>query len=118
MRKYHHIGIPTTVQRPGETYLDRYDVHCTDDESSSFGIQWMRYGPRCDLPELVKTVAHVAFEVDDLDAEISGHEVLIAPNSPSAGVVVAFILESGAPIELLQFTGKNSAVSAPGHKPQ
>lgn len=118
MRKYHHIGIPTTVQRSGETYLDRFDVHCTDDENSAFGIQWMRYGPHCDLPELVKTVAHVAFEVDDLYAEISGHEVLIAPNSPSAGIVVAFIVESGAPVELLQYTGKNSAESAAGNKLQ
>jgi hypothetical protein len=118
MRKYHHIGIPTAVQRPRETYLDRYDVYCTDDASSSFGIQWMRYRPRCDLPELVKTIAHVAFEVDDLDAEIAGHEVLIAPNSPSPGVIVAFIKESGAPIELLQFIGKNSVASAAGNTPQ
>jgi len=118
LRKYQHIGIPTTVQRPGETYLERFDIHCTDDESSSFGIQWMRYGPLCDLPELVKTVAHVAFEVDDFDAEIAGQEVLIAPNSPSAGVVVAFIKESGAPIELLQFIGKNSTVVTTGNERQ
>jgi hypothetical protein len=96
------------VQQSGEVYLDRFDIHCTDDEKSSFGIQWMRYGPRCELPELVKKVAHVAFEVDDLAAEISGHELLIAPNSPSEGVIVAFIVESGAPVELLQFTEKKS----------
>jgi hypothetical protein len=103
LRKYHHIGIPTAVQQPEETYLEHYDVHCTDHESNPFGIQWMRYGPRCTLPELVKAVAHVAFEVDDLKAELARHQVLIAPNSPSAGVVVAFIVESGAPVELLQF---------------
>jgi hypothetical protein len=28
--------------------------------------------------------------------------VLIAPNSPSPGVTVAFIVENGAPIEFLQ----------------
>ena len=94
------------MQQPGETYLDRFDVHCTDEENNSFGIQWMRYGPQCLLPELVKTVAHVAFEVDDLEAEMDGHEVLIAPNSPSAGVTVAFIKVSGAPVELLQFSGR------------
>jgi hypothetical protein len=78
MRKYHHIGIPTAVQRPGETYLDRYDVYCTDDASSSFGIQWMRYGPRCDLPELVKTVAHVVFEA--LENQKKGTLTKICPN--------------------------------------
>ena len=106
MRKYHHTGIPTSVPRPGETYLEQFDVHCTDHASNPFGIQWMRYGPRCTLPELVKTVAHVAFEVDDLAAELKGHEVLIAPNSPSPGVMVAFIVESGAPVELLQYVDR------------
>jgi len=49
----------------------------------------------------VKTVPHVAFEVDDLARELEGHELLIAPNSPSAGVTVAFIVHDGAPVELL-----------------
>lgn len=112
LRTYHHIGIPTKIPQPGETYLEKYDLHCTDDASNPFGIQWMRYGPRCTLPELVKTVAHVAFEVDDLEAEMAGREVLIAPNSPSAGVMVAFIIESGAPVELLQFMEKSRVVPA------
>lgn len=115
MRRYHHIGIPSEVPQPAETYLGRYDVHCTDHESNPFGIQWMRYGSRCTLPELVKTVAHVAFEVDDLDAELAGRQVLIAPNSPSEGVVVAFIVESGAPVELLQFVGGAGTRRADGH---
>jgi hypothetical protein len=51
---------------------------------------------------VAKTVAHVAFEVDDLDAALIGQQILIAP-SPSEGVVVAFVLVDGAPVELLQF---------------
>ena len=58
------------------------------------------------VPELVRTVPHVAFEVDDLPAEIAGRETLIAPNSPSPGVTVAFIVENGAPVEFLQFDKK------------
>ena len=103
MRKYHHLGIPTTTPQDGEVYLERYKVHCTDHERNPFGIQWMRYEPDCPLPELVKTVPHVAFEVDDLQAALEGHEVLIEPNSPSEGVLVAFIVEDGAPVEFLQF---------------
>jgi hypothetical protein len=51
------------------------------------------------VPELVRTVPHVAFEVDDLSAEIAGKEILIAPSSGSSGVTVAFIVENGAPVE-------------------
>jgi hypothetical protein len=50
----------------------------------------------------VKRVAHVAFEVDDLQAAIKGQKVIVEPNSPSLGVVVAFIDVNGAPVELLQ----------------
>lgn len=103
MRRYHHLGIPTTVPRPGETYLEKFGVHCTDHESNPYGIQWMRYDEGCTLPELVKTVPHVAFEVDDLEAALESHEILIPPNSPSAGVVVAFIVEDGVPVEFLKF---------------
>ena len=102
-RRYNHVGIPTDTPRPNEVYLERYGVHCTDHESNPFGIQWMRYDPACPLPEVVKTLPHVAFEVEDLAAELAGREVLIEPNSPSEGVLVAFVLEDGAPVELMQF---------------
>jgi hypothetical protein len=44
--------------------------------------------------------------VDDLAAELAGKEILIAPNSPSKGVTVAFIVENGTPVEFLQFDKK------------
>lgn len=102
MRRYHHIGVPTTAVKPGERYLEAYDIYASGYESSEFGIEWMRFGPRTSVPELVRSVAHVAFEVDDLEAELVGREVLISPNSPSAGVRVAFIVENGAPVEFLE----------------
>ena len=102
--RYHHVGIPTTAPRPGETYLEAYKTFCTDHESNPFGIQWMRYEDDCPLPELVKTVPHVAFQVDDLAAALVGHEVLIEPNSPSPGVTVAFVVVEGAPVEFLELS--------------
>lgn len=62
----------------------------------------MRYWEDAPYPELVKTVAHVAFEVDDLAAALAGQNVIIEPNSPGEGVMVAFIDVNGAPVELLQ----------------
>ena len=49
------------------------------------------------------SVPHITFEVDDLEAAIQGKQILTEPNSPSEGVLVAMILDSGAPVELLQF---------------
>ena len=108
MRKYHHLGIPTTTPRPGERYLPHLKVHVCGFESSPYRIEWMRFDPDCPVPDLVRTVAHVAFEVDDLEAEIAGKEVLIPPNSPSAGVRVAFIVDNGAPVEFLQLAAPSA----------
>ena len=104
--KYHHIGIPTSSPQDGETYLEQYDIHCTDHANNPYGIQWMRYGDKCTLPAIVKDTPHVAFEVDDLRKALEGKEVIIEPNSPSTGVMVAFILENGAPVELLELSKK------------
>lgn len=103
MRRYHHIGIPATSPREGEVYLERYKIYASGFESSPFGIEWIRYKPDCPVPALVQHIAHVAFEVDDLDAELEGQQILIPPNRPSEGVRVAFIVHDGAPVEFLQF---------------
>ena len=103
MRRYHHIGIPTRDARAGEVFLENYQVYASGFEQSPYGVEWLRYGEGCGLPDIVRRIAHVAFEVDDLEAELEGQEILIAPNSPSEGVTVAFILHDGAPVELLRF---------------
>ena len=63
----------------------------------------MRYDADAPYPEIIKTVPHVAFEVDDLAAALEGKEILTPPNSPSEGITVAMILDNGAPVELLAF---------------
>jgi hypothetical protein len=72
-------------------------------ETSPCGIQWMRFEPDSPVHPLIQSVAHIAFEVDDLQAALQGREILTPPNSPSEGVMVAMILDSGAPVELLEF---------------
>jgi len=105
-RRYHHIGIPTTERRQGERLVKGHATFVSGYETSAYGIEWMRFEPEATVPDLVRTVPHVAFEVDDLSAEIAGKEIIIAPNSPSSGVTVAFIVENGAPVEFLQFDKK------------
>ena len=102
MRKYHHLGIPTTEKREGEVHMKQLSVYVSGYKESRYGIEWMRYELDALYPELVKTIPHVAFEVDDLEQELQGKKVIIAPNSPSPGVTVAFIEDNGAPVEFLQ----------------
>jgi hypothetical protein len=100
--KFNHIGIPTDQHFADEIPLPHLKVTVSDHKNNAYGIQWQRYWQDAPYPDLLKTVAHVAFEVDDLEASIAHHKVIIPPNSPSPGVIVAFIEVNGAPVELLQ----------------
>jgi hypothetical protein len=102
--RYHHLGIPTTVARPGEVYLPHLKIHVAGFETSPFGIEWMRFDPDCLVHELVRTVPHLAFEVDDLEAALAGRRVLGPISSPCAGVRVAMIEDGGAPVELMEIS--------------
>ena len=101
--RYHHIGIPTQTPRAGEQYLADFKMYVSGFESSPYGIEWMRFDADSPLPEIIKSVPHVAFEVDDLEAALEGKEILTPPNCPSEGVTVAMIIDNGAPVELLEF---------------
>jgi hypothetical protein len=112
--RFHHVGIPTDVPRPGELYLERFKMYVSAFETSPCGIQWMRFELDSPVHPLIKSVPHIAFEVDDLESALEGKEILTAPNSPSEGVLVAMILDSGAPVELLEFRRDRSGGSVAG----
>ena len=101
--KFNHIGIPTQDSFEGEIDLPHLKMTVSDHENNPYGIQWQRYWQGAPYPDLVKTIPHVAFVVDDLNKELEGKKVIIKPNSPSEGLIVAFIEVNGAPIELMQY---------------
>jgi chloramphenicol 3-O-phosphotransferase len=101
--RYHHIGIPYNEPRPGETHHKHLKIYVAGFETSPYGIEWMRFEKDCPVPDIVRTVPHVAFEVDNLDEALKGKDLLLEPGEPSGGVRAAMILHDGAPIELIEF---------------
>ena len=104
--RFHHVGIPTETRREGERYLEKYKMYVAGFETSPYGIEWMRFERGCSISEVVRTIPHVAFEVDDLDKEIQGKKLLGEVGSLSEGVRVAIIIDNGAPVELIEFSKK------------
>ncbi len=102
--RFSHLGIPTTDKFEGEIDLPHLKMTVSDHQNNPYGIQWQRFWKDAPYPELVKTVPHVAFEVDNLIAELEGKKVIIEPNSPSDGLMVAFIEVHGAPVELMEYS--------------
>src|ERR1700723_1369718 len=101
--RYHHIGIPTDVPRPGEFYLEQFKMYVSAFETSPCGIQWMGFEPDSPVHALIKSVHNIVFEVDDIQAALERKEIPISPNSSLEGCTVAMILDSGALLELLEF---------------
>jgi hypothetical protein len=79
--KYNHIGIPTTGRFEGEIDLPHLNMTVSDHENNPFGIQWQRCWEGAPYPDLVKSVPHVAFEVDDLAAALPDQKVIIPPTA-------------------------------------
>ena len=106
--KYHHIGIPTKEVIAGGTNLQQFKLSVGGFDTSPYGIEWMHYEAGSPVNELIQRVPHIAFEVDDLDLELSRHvfNIITPPNAPGEGVRVAMIEHNGAPIELIEFSIK------------
>ena len=103
--RYHHIGIPTKDPIGNEKYMSEFKMYTGGFATSPFGIEWMRFESGSPVQDLVKSVPHVAFEVDNIDEEITKHSlnVLTPPNNPAEGIRVAMIEHNGAPVELIEF---------------
>lgn len=102
--KFNHLGIPTSERFEGEIDLPHLKMTVSDHTNNPYGIQWQRFWDDAPYPELVQTVPHAAFETDDLMVAIKGMKVIIEPNSPSEGLVIAFIEVNGAPVELMEYS--------------
>jgi len=101
--RYHHLGIPTNIPQTNEIYLEHLKVYVSGFETSPYGIEWMRFDEDCPVTGIIKSVPHIAFEVDDLESALAGKKILSEITSPCQGVRVAMILHDGAPIELMEF---------------
>nr|WP_320021633.1 hypothetical protein [uncultured Draconibacterium sp.] len=106
--KYHHLGIPTTKKMPGEKYLPQFKFFHSGFPTSPFGVEWMRFEKDSPIHPLIQKVPHLAFEVENLDHELTTRnlKVITPPNPPMEGVRVAMIEHNGAPVELIEFEKK------------
>lgn len=102
--RFHHIGIPTSEQKPNEKYLEQFKFYVSGFDTSEFGIEWMRFEKDSPISQIIQKVPHIAFEVDDLNDAIKGKPLIGEIETPSKGVRTAMIIENGAPIEFIEFS--------------
>lgn len=100
---FHHFGIPLQDGVFEGAYSEKAGMY-TVDNPGQFRVQWHRFKNSSPLHNLIKTVPHLAFKVDNLLRAIEDEEVILGPYEPIDGFFVAMINDNGAPIELIETT--------------
>lgn len=95
------MGIPTKEVYPNEKYSEAFKMY-TSTTNGNYRVQFHRFEEDSPLHELIKTMPHIAIQVDNLDAEIQGETLILGPYEPIDGYKVAIINDSGVPIELIE----------------
>jgi hypothetical protein len=103
MRKFNHFGIPTTTVQADENYAEGLRVHLTDFSKSANKIEFLRFEKGSCMPDIIQNVAHIAYEVPNMEAALAGKEVIVEPMEGGPGLKIAFIVEEGIPIEIMCF---------------
>lgn len=89
-------------------YVPATRVWVTDPARHPHRIEYLRYEPESQVSGPVRELPHIAFQVDDLEAEIGDAQVLLGPFQATATLRVVFVLRDGAVFEYMEN-------SAPGH---
>ncbi len=100
--EYHHIGMPTMDEQPGENYSSKFDIWSADVEGSRIKAQFHRFGPNTSLHPLMAKYPHVGFKVNNIEKAIEGEEVIMDIYEPIPGYKAAMIVDAGMPVEFVQ----------------
>ncbi len=106
MRKFNHVGIPTNTPQEGEVYAEGMKLFLTDFNNSANKIEFLRFEEDSAMPGILKTHAHIAYEVANLESAMEGKKVVLEPFQGGEGLMCAFIEEEGIAIELMCFENK------------
>jgi hypothetical protein len=105
---FSHFGVPTTDRKNWTVYIKELGVTVTDPADEPFEIEWLKFDDDSPMHELIKTVPHVAYKVEDLDAAIVRQKVLLPIFVARPELRIAFIEYEGAVIELIEFKPENA----------
>ncbi|MCG9793743.1 hypothetical protein [Flavobacterium algicola] len=99
---FSHIGIPTTEEKNWDGFYEPGKIHFTDFSKDEYGVEWVKFDADSPMPEMMRTIPHVAYLVDNMEEALEGKEILVPTFSPGEGVRVAFIVHNGSPVEFME----------------
>ncbi|MGJ0205174.1 hypothetical protein NHL51_13630 [Leucobacter sp. gxy201] len=101
---FDHLGVPTTVSRPGELFVAATKVWVTNPRKHPFNVEFLRFEDDSEVTGPLRDKHHTAYRVSNLSDALSGHEILAEPFRPAERfATVAFIMYDGEVIEFMEF---------------
>lgn len=119
-KQFHHIGIPTTEAKPHEFWIEGAKLWVSNPARHPHRIEWLRYEADSMAEGDLRENPHLAYTVDDLEAHITGKEVIISPSEIGEPPVVlaAFTREDGLIVEYMQlYPGRQWFDDVPSDEP-
>ncbi len=103
MKTFHHIGLITKEEKPGEMYFESLKVWGTNPDDDPNKIEWVRFSPESPLADTpVAKGPHVSWAVDDLDAALEGKDPVVGPLQVADNIRIAYFWMDGALVEYLE----------------
>jgi hypothetical protein len=109
-RAFDHIGVPTSVPQPGESWVEFSQVWVTNPRAHPQRIEYIRPNnpPQVDPADIglwkLWNWPHIAYRVDNLSEALKGEQLIFGPFDPGGFGQVAFILKHGVIVEYLEYT--------------
>jgi hypothetical protein len=103
VRQFQHAGVVTDKRQLGEIYVAQAKVHVTNPVNHPHRVEYLRFEPDCPVTGPVRCQPHMAFAVDDLEAEIKEEQVLLGPFRAMEGLRAVFNFKDDAVFEYMQF---------------
>jgi hypothetical protein len=100
--EFSHIGIPTSEEKEWDGFYEPGKIHYTEFDKDNYKIEWVKFDVDSLMPELIRTVPHVAYFVKNMEDALKDKHILVETFSPGEGVRVAFIKHNGAPVEFME----------------
>jgi hypothetical protein len=101
--QFDHVGITTSEEKPGESYVPATRVWRTSAQEHPFRIEWLRFEADSPVPQDVREMPHVAYRVDDIEASAKGMEVLLEPFDVGPRIVGFYRTADGAVVEFVKY---------------
>ena len=109
-KAFDHVGIPTTVPQPGESWVAFSGVWVTNPRAHPQRIEYLRAKDPPAVPreqvglwKLWNYPRHLAYRVEDLRAALAGEDDVFGPFDPGGFGEVAFVHKDGAVVEYMQY---------------